>query len=51
MEYLDNPACLNMTFHAVDDDVVLSGRYTTMWERYRTALKPYVFEAREAAAK
>jgi uncharacterized protein YbjT (DUF2867 family) len=51
MECLDNPACLNMTFHAVDDDVVLSGRYIAMWERYRTVLKPYVFEAREAAAK
>lgn len=48
MECLDNPACINMTFHAVDDDVELTGRYTGMWERYRTVIKPYVFEAREA---
>ncbi|PHX98351.1 MAG: hypothetical protein CK529_13440 [Rhodospirillaceae bacterium] len=47
MGCLHNPACFNMTFHAVDDDVTLSGRYETMWTRYRTVLKPYVFEARD----
>jgi uncharacterized protein YbjT (DUF2867 family) len=51
MECLDNPACLNMTFHAVDDDVELGDQHTVLWDRYRTLLKPYVFEAREAAAK
>ncbi len=48
---LNNPACFNMTFHAVDDDVILSGRYETMWARYRTVLKPYVFEARDQPRK
>ena len=46
VQCLNNPACINMTLHAIDDDVELSGRYTRMWERFRTVLKPYVFEAR-----
>lgn len=49
LECMDNPACYNMTFHAVDDDVDLSGRFEGIWERYRAVIKPYVFEAREAA--
>ncbi len=51
MECLDNPACTNMTFHALDDDVELGDRRATLWEIYRSVIKPYVFEAREAAAK
>jgi len=48
VQCLNNPACINMTLHAIDDDVELSGRYTRMWERFRTVLKPYVFEARNS---
>ncbi|MDG2320783.1 MAG: NAD(P)H-binding protein [Rhodospirillaceae bacterium] len=51
MECLDNSACMNMTFHAIDDDVELKGRFTSIWDRYRTFIKPYVFEARAAAGQ
>lgn len=51
MECLDNSACMNMTFHAIDDDVELKGRFTGIWDSYRTVIKPYVFEARAAAGQ
>lgn len=49
LECIENPACYNMTFHAVDDEVDLSGRFEGIWQRYRSLIKPYVFEARQAA--
>lgn len=40
MECLDAPKCMNETFHAVDLDADLTGRYTAMWDRYEQVLKP-----------
>jgi len=47
LECLGNKACLNKTYHAVDDDVQLTGRYSRLWERYARILRAEVLESRE----
>ena len=44
IECLDNADCLNTTFHAVDLDVKLGGRYENMWKRYEMVIKPEYLE-------
>ena len=44
IECLDNDDCTNTTFHALDLDVELGGRYVNMWKRYEMVIKPEYLE-------
>ncbi len=45
MECLDNEDCLDTTFHALDLDVELGGRYENMWKRYEMVIRPEYLES------
>ncbi|MDG2243122.1 MAG: amidohydrolase family protein [Rhodospirillaceae bacterium] len=47
MECLGAPKCINATLHAIDLDVELTGRYSGMWDRYKTVLKPEFYKRPE----